>query len=129
MSTGASVELTVHVDPGPDSDAEDRHDAVLQLRSTLLALDATEVRRLRGGAAPDGARAADGPLLDALLITASAGTIPALLGAIAAWVRRRSGRTVKLRIGEDAIELSGISEQLQREVLEAFIERQIPPPP
>jgi hypothetical protein len=128
MSTGVPVQLTAHVDLGPDADPEDRDDAVRQLRSTLLELDATEVQRLRGGPAPDGARAADGPLLDALLVTASAGTIPALLAAIAAWVRRRGGRTVKLRIGQDAIELSGISEELQREVLEAFIERQLPPP-
>jgi hypothetical protein len=38
-----------------------------------------------------------------------------------AWLARRSGRTVKLTLGTDSIEISGGSASYQRQLIETFL--------
>jgi len=129
MNAGGSKELIVQIGLGQDADPREVDEAVLRLRRTLLRLDVDEVKRPSGGPAPDGARAVDGPLLGALLLTASGGTIAAAVHAAEAWLRRGSERTVRLQIGDDAIELTDVATDTQRELLDVFLARHTPPPP
>lgn len=130
MANGSvSHRLSVHVALGPDASAERLDVATLALRRELLELDVSDVRRMPGPPAPDGARAIDGPLLGALLVTASDGAIPAVLGLLGAWVRRAPERTVKLQIGDDAIEITGATDETQRELIDVFLAKQRRPEP
>lgn len=126
-SLGGPVQLAVRVDVGPRADAEALDAATLQLRRELLQLDVVEVRRPPGETVPDGARGAEATLLGALIVSASAGALPAVVGAVAAWMRRGRGRTVSLRIGGDSIEVTGASADTERELIDAFLARHAPP--
>jgi hypothetical protein len=123
----STVQLAVRVGLGAGIDTSDVDDAVLQLRSELLRLDVLDIRRPAAGPVPEGARGAEATLLGALLVSASAGALPALVGAIAAWLRRRPERTIELRIGDDSIELAGVSADTERELIDAFLARHAPP--
>lgn len=120
-----SLQIALRADAGP----EELDAAALQLRRELLRLDAIDVRRVPGPPAPDGTRAIDGPLLGALLVTASDGAMPALLQLLGSWVRLGRGRSVKLQLGDDAIEVTGVTDETQRELIDAFLARQRPPDP
>jgi hypothetical protein len=116
-------QLSLQLALGADAVHEDLDAAVLQLRRELVELDVIGVRRTPGPPAPDGARAIDGPLLGALLVTASDGALPALVQALSAWTRRSADRSVRLQLGDDAIELTGASDETQRELVDAFLAR------
>jgi hypothetical protein len=120
-NAGVSRQLSVQVGLGPDADADAFDAAALALRRELLGLDVLDVRRMPGAPAPDGARAIDGPLLGALLVTASDGAIPALVQLLGAWVGRAPERSVKLQLGDDAIELTGVTDETQRQLIDAFL--------
>ncbi|MBS1868960.1 MAG: hypothetical protein JSS99_04805 [Actinobacteria bacterium] len=122
-NAGSSKLLTVQIGLGPDAEAEDFDAAALALRRELLELDAVDARRAPGPPARDGARALDGPLLGALLVTASDGAIPAILQLLGAWARRGPERSVKLKLGDDAIEVTGVTDATQRELIDAFLAR------
>jgi len=128
-SAASSQQLSVQLELAPDADAEDLDAAALQLRRELLELDVIDVRRTPGPPAPDGTRAIDGPLLGALLVTASDGAIPAVVQLLGAWVRRGADRSVKLQLGDDAIEVTGVSDETQRELIDAFLARHRPADP
>lgn len=128
-NTGGFRHLSLQIALSADTDPEQLDAAALQLRRELLGLDAIDVRRAPGPPAPDGTRAIDGPLLGALLVTASDGAIPAILQLLGIWVRRGHGRSVKLRLGDDAIEVTGVTDETQRELIDAFLARQRPPDP
>jgi hypothetical protein len=113
-------QLSLQLALGADAVPEDLDAAVLQLRRELVELDVIGVRRTPGPPAPDGARAIDGPLLGALLVTASDGALPALVQALS---RRSADRSVRLQLGDDAIELTGASDETQRELVDAFLAR------
>lgn len=125
-SPGAFVRLEVQLDLGAGADARDLDAAALQLRGELRELDVADVRRPEGGAVPDGARSAEATLAGALLVTASAGTLPAIVSAIATWLRRRPERAVTLRIGDESIQVTGVSADTQRELIDAFLARNGP---
>ncbi|HXE45424.1 MAG TPA: hypothetical protein VN635_09500 [Conexibacter sp.] len=126
-SVEGTARLAVRIDLGAGADASDLDAAALALRRELMQLDVADVRRPPADPAPEGARGADATLLGALLVSASAGALPAVVGAIAAWMRRRPGRTVTLSIEGDRIEVRGASADTERELIDAFLVRHAPP--
>ncbi len=122
-----TAQLAVQIGLGAGSDASDLDSAALQLRRELMQLDVDDVRRRSAMPPPEGARGADATLLGALIVSASAGALPAVVSAIAAWLRRRPGRTVTLSIGGDRIEVRGVSADMERELIDAFLARHAPP--
>src|SRR5579863_6156500 len=111
-----TARLAVRIGLGAGADASDLDAAALQLRRELIQLDVADVRRPSAEPAPDGARGADATLLGALLVSASAGALPAVVGAIAAWVRRSPARSVTLSIGGETVEVRGASADIEREL-------------
>jgi Effector Associated Constant Component 1 len=120
MST-ERLSLRVEVDGEPEADAQERDELTRALRDELLELDVDAVDRPETPA-PEGARGA-GIELGTLLVTFGQGALGLVTSTIARWAARRSGRSVTLELDGDRIELSGVSEDDQRRLIETFVAR------
>jgi len=117
--------VEIRVDLGLDSEADalELEDAALNLREELLGLDVDAVERPVSGPAPEGAKAIETTLAGVLIVTAGKEVIVAVVQQIRQWIGRGKGRSVKLELGEDTIEISHPSAEDQRRLLEAFLAR------
>ncbi len=106
-------------------DRERADEDVQYLISELSQLDVDRIERASAGAAPEGTRAGGAVELGALLVAVggSGAVLPMLVGLVRDWVSRRGSGSVKLTIGGDSLELSGVSGKDQHRVLEEFLRR------
>ncbi len=109
------------------SDDARLEELALVLRQELLALDVRAVEPYREGEVPDGTR---GPGLAAIAGVLSVSLQPGLqvLGSVVSvvrdWLRRSGGgRTVKVTIEGDTIELSGASDAVQQQLVDAWVRK------
>jgi hypothetical protein len=116
--------LGVQVGVGPDGDAEEVARATLQLRRELLDLDVDVVEVPTAGEPPPGSRAVDVAALGALVVNL---TDPQLLAAVVAavrsWLVGSARRSIKLQLGGDALELTGVSSKEQRRLTDEWLAR------
>ena len=117
------MELTIGIGLGQEADAQELDDATRELRRELLELDVEDVEHPSGGAPPEDARAVEAVLLGTLLVKLGQQAVESVVRAVAGWLSRRPDRTVKLQLGEDAIELSDPTDEQQRELIAAFLAR------
>ncbi|WP_445151769.1 effector-associated constant component EACC1 [Baekduia sp. Peel2402] len=115
--------LAIAVALQDDADAQELDTAARALRDELLLLDVDAVERVPAGAVPEGARAVEASVLAAMAVQLGQATLGAVLGTIRDWVGRGTGRSVKLSIDGDTIELSRVSGDEQRELVAAFLAR------
>jgi hypothetical protein len=117
--------LVLQVLPVADSDAEELADLSDGLHAELLGVDAASVAPLPAEAAPQGAKGlAD--LAGWLLV--QFGTLDGLRAAVAVvrgWTAR-TGRTVEVSIGGDALKVTGVTSQQQGELIDAWLARHAP---
>ena len=118
------MELQLNVGLDSDAEAWELEEATSQLRQELLSLDVDSVDRPAGKQPPPGARAAEIPELATLLVTLGPDLIAGVASALAGWVGRGGGRSVKLNLGDDSIEATSISKDDQRRLIESFLARQ-----
>ena len=109
------------------SDDERLEELALVLRQELLATDVRAVEPYRAGEVPEGTR---GPGLAAIAGVLSVSLAPGLqvLGSVVTvvrdWLRRSgSGRTVKMTLDGDTIELSGASDAVQQQLVDAWVRK------
>jgi hypothetical protein len=119
---GERLSLKVELEPGEDAGADEHDELTRALREELLELDVEAVER-PADAAPEGARGVDAVALGTLLVTLGQGALGIVTSAIGRWVARRGGRSVTLELDGDRIELSGVSEEDQRRLIETFVAR------
>lgn len=97
------------------------------LRSELLQLDVEDVSALPAGEPPPGARAFGVATVGALLIALgqSAESLRSVVSAVNGWLRRdeSKGRTIRLELEGDSLELSQASEADQERLIELFIRK------
>jgi hypothetical protein len=110
-----------------DADAERLDVLAGYLRRDLVQLDLGDVAALRAGPPPPGARSADIAAIGALIV-AVGGTADGLrlaVGAVRDWLRRGDevGRSVRLELDGDALELSAVSAEDQDRLIELFLSR------
>jgi hypothetical protein len=109
------------------ADAERLAALTSYLRSELLQLDVEDVTALPAGEPPPGARGFDAATVGALMIALgqSAEGLRSVVSVIRGWLRRGDGegRTVRLEIGGDALELSQASTADQERLIELFVIR------
>lgn len=117
------IQIHVIADTGPESDDMERAEGTAQLRRLLLQHGVEEVRLQRDGVRVPGAKAGDGIVLGALLVTLAPHAFGAVVSAIQAWSARASGRSVEIVEGERSLIASGLSEQEQRELIDDFRRR------
>jgi hypothetical protein len=116
--------LGVRVAVGPDGDAEEVAQATLQLRRELLDLDVDAVETLRAGEPPPGSRAVDVAAVGALVVNvADSQLLAAVVAAVRSWLAGSSRRSIKLELGGDALELTGVSSKEQRRLTDEWLAR------
>ena len=119
------VALGIQVAVGPAADDAEIAEATLQLRRELLDLDVDAVELQRAGEPPPGTRAVDLAALGALIVTiAQSALLPDVLAAVRAWVSRSQSRSIKLGLGGDVLELTGVSSAEQRRLADEWLRRQ-----
>ncbi len=114
--------LTVVVS-SPVSDQEELELLTRQLRRELLELDVEAVDVATEGAAPAGAKGLDLGAVGSLVVhtVTSSAILKALVSVVQSWVARQRGRTVKIALGGDSIELTGLSSDDQHRLIEQWI--------
>jgi hypothetical protein len=108
------------------SDDARLEELALALRQELLALDVRSVEPYREGEAPPGTRGGLAALAGVLSVSFAPGVqvVGAVVAVVRDWLRRSgSGRTVKLAIDGDVIELTGASDELQQQLVDAWIRK------
>ena len=121
--------LEVHLQVADDISALEMEELTAALRRELLKLDVQSVNRLPGAAAPDGAKGIELAALGALIINLGKATpvLGQVVEVIRAWAARSPSRTVKLTLGGDSLELSGLSENEQHQVVKDWMARHAKP--
>lgn len=125
MKEGPAV-LGVHmaVAVGPDADAEEIAEATLQLRRELLDLDVEAVELPRASEPPPGSRAVDLAVLGALVVNVTGSQLlAAVVGAVRSWLAGSPRRSIKLQLGGDVLELTGLPSKEQRRLTDEWLRR------
>ncbi|WP_105974529.1 effector-associated constant component EACC1 [Streptomyces geranii] len=101
------------------------------LVAELDQLDVTGIGRVPSGPAPDGTRGEGAVEVGALLIGLGGGgaLLPVLVGLVQDWLSRRRSGTIRLRIGEDEIELTATTDEMRQRALDDFLRRHSDPGP
>jgi hypothetical protein len=116
--------LGVQVAVGPDGDAEEVAQATLQLRRELLDLDVEAVEIPGAGEPPPGSRGVDVAAIGALVVNlADSQLLAAVVAAVRSWLAGSSRRSIKLELGGDALELTGVSSKEQRRLTDEWLAR------
>jgi hypothetical protein len=116
--------LGIHVAVGGGADAEEVAEATAQLRRELLDLDVEAVALPQGGEPPPGARAVDVAALGALLVTvAQSQLLGPVVAAVRSWLAGSQRRSIKLELGGDVLELTGVSSSEQRRLTDEWLRR------
>ena len=116
--------LGVQVAVGPEGDAAEVAQATLQLRRELLDLDVDTVEMPGAGEPPPGSRAVDVAAVGALVLNiADSQLLAAVVGAVRSWLAGSFRRSIKLELGGDALELTGVSSREQRRLTDEWLAR------
>jgi hypothetical protein len=101
-------------------------EATRSLRRELLELPVRDVVDVPARAAPAGARVIDAAVIGAVivLVNSSVALLTSLVTAVRAWRRNTiPDSTIRLRFGDDEIELSGVSDEVQARLLDDWARR------
>lgn len=101
------------------ADAEQLEELTRALREEILTLDVESVVPRSGGDAPPGTRAVDAAAIGALVVSVAPalGALTRLVTTVVDWLRRGgTQRTVRLKIGDDELELSGATSAMQQQL-------------
>lgn len=116
--------LTLEINVGADSDADEIDHAARQLRNELLELDVDSVEPASADDVPAGAKGVDAAAFGALIVQwAGSSGLHALATVLADWLNRDKSRSIELQMGEDVIVVSGISAADQSRLIEQWIMR------
>jgi hypothetical protein len=115
--------LAVQVAVGPDGDDEEIAQATLQLRRELLDVD-VDAAEAPGGEPPPGSRGVDVAALGALVVNiADSQLLTAVVAAVRSWLAGSPRRSIKLKLGGDSLELTGVSSREQRRLTDEWLAR------
>ncbi|MGH3941788.1 MAG: hypothetical protein ACRDTG_24800 [Pseudonocardiaceae bacterium] len=118
------LDLCIKTDSG--ADAEELAGLAIDLCELLEERLAIErVAAATAGQAPPDTRAGEIFVAGALtvMLTQSSNLLTALIETVQSWVSSVGGRSVKLEIDGDALEVTGISRRDQRELIQTWIDR------
>lgn len=119
------VRLGISLAPGygGDAEAEEVAAATQRLRTELLDLDVDAVDLARTEP-PPGSRAVDGVALGTLIVTlAQSQLLASVVDAVRTWLAGSHDRSVRLELGGDTLELTGVSTDEQRRLADEWLRR------
>ena len=125
MADRPHAEVLLHLGAGADSDDAELDRATEQLRRRLLELDVEDAYRPGTGEVPEGARGVDAVTMG-LIVVQLLPVLPALhdiVQAVRTWLNHNPQRTATLEIDGDRIEVSGITQEEQRELIRIWTDR------
>jgi len=119
------VRLGLCIETDSEADAEGLAKLAVDLREQLLELDIERADPASAGQAPPGTRAGEIVVAGALtvMLAQSSGLLTALVKTVQSWVSLSGGRSVKLEIDGDELEVTGITRADQRELIQSWIDR------
>jgi hypothetical protein len=121
---GIQVSLSVQIAAGPISDREELNRLSSELRCELLELDVDSVSRASNGSAPANAKTGGTGLSDVLIVSLSNSTVlVSVLHLLGLWIKRGRERRVKLKVGDDALEIDSASTEEVAQVIESWLDR------
>ena len=122
---GSQAQLAAVVDAGPDSDAEELAELTRRLRGQLLELDVDAVEPATGGEAPPGSKGVELLAIGGLVIqfAMKSEVLKSVVNATTAWLGRQQGRSVKLTLDGDTLEVTGVSSDEQRQLVDLWVAR------
>jgi hypothetical protein len=120
---GDTAKLEVQLAIEGDAPAEESDELTGNLRRELLELDVEAVDRRRAEEPPPGARGAEAAELGSLLVTLGPTVLGSVVETIRAWLSRDRGRSARLQLGDDVLELSDASPEQQKQLIAAFLAR------
>ena len=125
MGHGEALAVRVEIASQGDVDDARLEELTASLRRELGELDVEAVERVEGEVGPEGAKVGDVLVIGALVVKVarSAASVAGVVRALQDWAAR-GGRTVKLDVGGDTIEVTGASRAQQERLIEAWIVRQ-----
>jgi hypothetical protein len=116
--------LGVRVAVGPDGDAEEITEVTRQVRRELLALDVEAVRTPTEGDAPAGSKGLELAALGALVVTVGRSQVlSSIVTAVRSWLAGSKQRSIRLELGGDVLELTGVSSKEQRRLTDEWLLR------
>ncbi|MGH3798683.1 MAG: effector-associated constant component EACC1 [Pseudonocardiaceae bacterium] len=117
--------LGLRIETDPEADAEELAKLAVDLREQLLELDIERADPAIAGQAPPGTRAGEIFVAGALtvMLAHSSGLLTALVETVQSWISLSGGRSVKLQIDGDELEVTGITRADQRELIQAWVDR------
>jgi hypothetical protein len=122
---GEQAQLAAVVDAGADSDAEELAELTRRLRGQLLELDVDAVEPATGGEAPAGSKGVELLAIGGLVIQFAmrSEVLKSVVDATTAWLGRQQGRSVKLTLDGDTLEVTGVSSDEQRRLVDLWVAR------
>jgi hypothetical protein len=119
-----TIPVVLALDTG-DGDEEHAEEQLQHLIAELSELDLDGINRVAQGPPPPGSRSTEAVQLGALMLGlgGSGALLPVLAAVVQDWLNRRRSGSVRMKIGEDEIELTGASDEVQRRALEEFLRR------
>jgi hypothetical protein len=124
MGVDKEIRLSLEVGAGGDADAEEVAEMASQLRRELLDLDVEAVELVRTGPAPAGSKGVGVLAVGTLLVTlAKSSGLAAVVGAVQSWLSGRQRRSVKIQLGGDTLEVTGVTSDEQRRLIDDWIAR------
>jgi hypothetical protein len=123
-------ELEINLEVDDDISPLDMEELTAAMRRELLLLDVQSVDRVSGGPAPEGAKGFELAAIGALIVNLgqAAPVLGQVVAALQAWAARSPNRTVKLSLDGDTLEVGGISESQQHDVIRDWMARHAPTP-
>src|SRR6266581_5628063 len=103
---------------GVDEDA-DQPELTAWLRQELLELDVESVESVKMGEIPPGAKGLEAIGIGALVVglAQSADMLKAVVDTVQSWLAGHHGRTVKVEMDGDTLEVTGVSSSAQQRLI------------
>jgi hypothetical protein len=119
------AELSVELQPGSDTGSEELTQIAGWLRAELLDLDVDSVQQSVQEEVPKGAKGADLLTIGQLVVglVASPEVLASITGAVRSWLGCNRARSVKLTMGGDALEVSGVNSIEQERLIDLWVSR------
>ena len=115
--------MVININSSPDDDNEQLERLTHQLNEDLRELDIDKVDLIRKGDAPIGAKG-DVMTWGSLLVTlASSGVLSTLVNTLQSWLTRHERQSMTIEIGGDKLQITGISSEEQKRLIEDWINR------
>lgn len=121
--TQRSRTLSIEIGDHEGIDDEDRERLAHDLAEELRELDGTELIDGPAGRAPAGSKGGGLVWGTIFVRLAEFGATSGLASALVAWLGRDRGRTVTVQVGDDRLELTGVSARDQQRIAAWFESR------